>query len=78
MSGFRTTGELFLDKADLVQLLLNQYSFLRHGEFVLDKMVDNGDHVVIPFAVNTECHPTSETTQDDTPEWLAKLQKGEK
>lgn len=78
MNGFRTAGELYLDKADLVDLLPERFPVLDEGEIALGPVVDKGDHLLIPFAVNTECHPTSEVTKDDTPDWLAKLQKGEK
>lgn len=75
MNGMRTAGELYLSKKDLVELILERFVILRDGEFVLGKMEDNGDHVLIPFAINSECHPTQEVTKEDTPQWLAQLQK---
>lgn len=78
MNGFRLAGELFLDKKDFVELLIAKFPVLQDGEFTLGQLIDNGNHIMIPFAVNTECHPTQETTNDDTPEWLAKQQKGDR
>ncbi len=75
MNGMRTVGELYVSKEDLVRFLIERFSVLGKGEFVLGKMEDKGDHVLIPFAVNTECNPRSEVTKEDTPKWLAQMQK---